>query len=127
MFTNRKGNRRLSFLCLYQIGCKVFIRDFHYKQAWDRWLKKIANGCSEHCFKILALFWSIARADTVNDCEKAINSLKESTYCLENANLRKYISKYWLNIKEVFLLFLIGKTFCWKNFQVFADRKQSTN
>ena len=44
---------------------------------------------------------SIARADTVNDYEKAVNSLKKSTYWLENANLREYISKYWLNIKEV--------------------------
>ena len=116
MLTNRKDNKRLSFLCLYQIGCKVFICDFHREQAWDRWLKKIANGCSENRLKILAVLRSIARADTVNDCEKAINSLKESTYWLENANLREYISKYWLNIKEVFLLFLIGKTICWKNF-----------
>ena len=101
MFTNRKGNKRLSFLRLYQIGCQVFICDFHLEQAWDWWLKKIANGCSENCLKILALLRSIARADTVNDCEKAVNSLKKSTYWLENANLREYILKYWLNIKEV--------------------------
>ena len=101
MFTNRKGNKRLLFLRLYQIGCKIFKCDFHRKQAWDRWLKKIANGYSENSLKILALLRSIARADTVNDCEKAINSLKESTYWLEIANLREYISKHWLNIKEV--------------------------
>ena len=52
-------------------------------------------------FKDISSIASIAPADTVNDCEKAINSLKESTYWLENANLREYISKYWLNIKEV--------------------------
>ena len=90
-------------------------------------MKKIANGCSENRLKIIALLRSIARADTVNDWEKAINSLKESTYWLENANFKEYISKYWLNIKEVFLLFLMGKTCCWKNFQVFADKKQSEN
>ena len=52
---------------------------------------------------------SIARTDTVNDRKKAINSLKKSTYWLENANLREYISKYWLNTKGIFLLFVIGK------------------
>ena len=86
---------------MYQIGCKIFICDFHREQTWDRSLKKIAIGCSENHLKILALLRLIAPADTVNDCEKAINSLKESTYWLENANLREYISKYWLNIKEV--------------------------
>ena len=65
-------------------------------------------------FKDISSIASIAPADTVNDCEKAINSLKESTYWLENANLREYISKCWLNIKEVFLLFLIGKLFVGK-------------
>ena len=102
---------------MYQIGCKVFICDFHREQAWDRWLKKIANGCSENRLKILALLRSIARADTVNDCGKAVDSLKKSTYWLENANLREYISKYWLNIKKVFLLFLIGKLFVGKIFR----------
>ena len=127
LLANRKGNKRLSFLCFYPIGCKVFICDFHREQAWDRWLKKIANECSEIRLKIIALLRSIARADTVNDCEKAINSLKESTYWLENANFREYISKYWLNIKEVFLLILMGKTCCWKIFQVFADKKRNAN
>ena len=101
MFTIRKGNKRLSFLRLYQIGCKIFICDFHREQAWDRSLKKITIESSENHLKILALLRLIARADTVNDCEKAINSLKESTYWFENANLREYISKYWLSIKEV--------------------------
>ena len=68
-------------------------------------------------FKDISSIASIAPADTVNDCEKAINSLKESTYWLENANLREYISKYWLNIKKVFLLFLIGKRFAGKIFR----------
>ena len=68
-------------------------------------------------FKDISSIASIAPADTVNDCEKAINSLKESTYWLENANLREYISKCWLNIKEVFLLFLIGKLFVGKIFR----------
>ena len=115
MFTN---NKRLSFfLCLYQIRCKVFICDFHREQAWDRWLKKIANGCSQNCLKILALLRSIARADTINNSKKAINSLKESTYWLENVNLREFILKYWLNIKKVFLLFLIEKLLVGKIFR----------
>ena len=117
MFTNRKSNKRFSFLWMYQIGWKSLHMWFSSKQAWHRWLKKIANRCSENCLKILALLRSIARANTVSDCEKVINSSKESRYWLKNANLREYISKYWLNIKKVFLLFLIGKLFVGKIFR----------
>ena len=92
MFANRKGNKRLSFLCFYQIGSKFFIFDFYHEQAWDRWLKRITNGCSENRIKtLLALLQSITRADTVNNCEKAINLLNESTHWLQNANLREFI------------------------------------
>ena len=105
MFTNRKSNRRLSLLCLYRTGYKIFKCDFHREQAWDQWLKKIANGCLENRLKLLPLLRSIARADTVNDCKKAINFLKELTYWLENANLREYISKYLLNIKRYLFYF----------------------
>ena len=119
MFTSREGNRRL-FLCLYQIGCKFFICDFHHEQTWDRRLRKINNGCSENCSKLSTLLRSISLADTLYNCEKAINSLKKSTYWLENSNLRDCISKYWLNIKMLFLLFLMEKIFSWKSFHVFA-------
>ena len=68
-------------------------------------------------FKDISSIASIAPADTVNDCEKAINSLKESTYWLENVNLREFILKYWLNIKKVFLLFLIEKLLVGKIFR----------
>ena len=88
-------------LSIIKLWNKVKSCEFHREQAWDRWLKKIANRCSGNRLMILALLRSIACADAVNDCKKAINLLKKSTYWLENANLRQYISKYWLNIKQV--------------------------
>ena len=81
----------------------MFICDFHREQAWDRWLKKVANGCVENRLAILGLLRSVARADTVDQCEKAIATLKISSYWLENFNLGDYLSRYWLNIKEVTL------------------------
>ena len=65
--------------------------------------KKVANGCVENQLPILVLLRSVARADTVDQCEKAIATLKISSYWLENSNLGDYLSRYWLNIKEVTL------------------------
>ena len=65
--------------------------------------KKVANGCVENQLPILVLLRSVARADTVDQCEKAITTLKISSYWLENSNLGDYLSRYWLNIKEVTL------------------------
>ena len=77
----------------------MFICDFHREQAWDRWLKKVANGCVENRLAILGLLRSVARADIVDQCEKAITTLKISSYCLGNSNLGDYLSRYWLNIR----------------------------
>ena len=65
--------------------------------------KKVANGCVENQLPILVLLRSVPRADTVDQCEKAIATLKISSYWLENSNLGDYLSRYWLNIKEVTL------------------------
>ena len=81
----------------------MFICDFHREQAWDCWLRKAANGCVENRPAILCLLRSIARADKVDQCEKAIATLKISSYSLENSNLGDYLSRYWLTIKEVIL------------------------
>ena len=81
----------------------MFICRFHREQAWDRWLKKVANGCVENRLATLGLLRSIARADTVDQCEKATATLKTSSYWFENSNLGDYLSRYWLNIKEVIL------------------------
>ena len=88
----------------------MFICNFHREQAWDRWLKKVAYGCVENRLAIIGLLRSFARADTVDQCEKATATLKISSYWLDNSNLGGYLSRYWLNIKEVTLS-------CYKFFQ----------
>ena len=80
----------------------MFLCDFHREQSWDRWLKKKANGCADEKLKILSLLRSIARSDTEEKCEKAIEILKNSVYWAEEP-FREYISKYWLSIKQVIL------------------------
>ena len=81
----------------------MFIYDFHREQAWDRWLKKVANGCVENWLAVPGLLHSVTHPDTVDQCEKVIATLKISFYWLESSNLGDYLSRYWLNIKEVTL------------------------
>ena len=72
----------------------MFICHFHREQAWDHWLKKVANGSVENGLAIRGLLRSFARADTVDQCEKAIVTLKISSYLLENSNLGDYLTRY---------------------------------
>ena len=89
------------------LECKVFICDFHREQAWDRWLKKKSNGCSNERLKILSLLRSIARSETIECCNSAVNELKSSSYWADYSNLRDYITRYWLSIKEVCHYFVL--------------------
>ena len=56
--------------------------------------KKVSKGCAENRRAILGLLCSIACADTIRQCEKAIAILKISSYWLKNSNLGDYLSRY---------------------------------
>ena len=87
----------------------MLICDFHREQAWDRWLRKKANGCANERLKILALLRSIAHAETTTDEAQAINNLQNSSYWTDYPNLKDYITKYWLGIKQVSFILILSK------------------
>ena len=83
----------------YCLGCHVFICDFHREQAWERWLNKKSNDCSEWKKDILPRLRSIAKSRTIEKMQGAINALMISEFW--TGKLRQHMTKYWLNIKEV--------------------------
>ena len=78
---------------MFILGCVVFICDFHHEQAWDRCLITKSNGLVEDRLKILCLFRMIARADTLEVCEAAIQNLKNSSYWKNQETLRRLYIK----------------------------------
>ncbi|XP_065680304.1 uncharacterized protein LOC124806293 [Hydra vulgaris] len=84
------------------IGCEVFICDFHREQAWDRWLKKIANGCYSRKDEILTILRGLAWSKTCEEEIKATQVLEFSEFWkLESfSKLKHYIETYWLPIKK---------------------------
>ena len=81
----------------------VLLGDFHREQAWERWLNKQGNGCSEVKQDVLAKLRRIARATTENACQQAITELKESSLWKDPlyAKLVEYVDRYWLKEKKV--------------------------
>ena len=84
------------------LGTKAILCDFHREQAWERWLAKKANGCSQRKGDILPFLRRIARSRTIDEMNDAISNLEKSEFFDENfKTFREYIEKYWLSIKEV--------------------------
>ena len=88
------------FFVLFNKGCSVFICDFHREQVFERWFNKKANGHSEDKSKIVPLLRGIAHLETIEKSEEAIELLETSEYWTNGENVRDYISKYWLKVKE---------------------------
>ena len=91
-------NQSYSNLCLissiFLLDCKVFICDFHREQAWERWLKKKINNCSEDHKHIISLFRRIAHSETTEKCNEAVDDLMKSSSWKDNTQLQEYFSKY---------------------------------
>ena len=58
--------------------CKVLLCDFHREQAWDRWLSKTSNDVRPYKEGILVYFRRIAKAESIDEFDKAVETLKES-------------------------------------------------
>ena len=97
------------FFLLLDKGCSVFICNFHRDQAWEHWFNKIVDGHSAGKSKIVPLLWRIACLETIEKSVEAIEVLKTSEYSSNRENLRDYLSKYWLKVKEV------SKSITWLN------------
>ena len=83
------------------IDCKVFICDFHREKSWDRWLNKKDNGLSHIKNNVLCQIRRIARSETIEESEEAIEALKQSEVWQNSSKFNVYFTKYWLKIKEV--------------------------
>ncbi|XP_065665969.1 uncharacterized protein LOC136087358 isoform X2 [Hydra vulgaris] len=81
-------------------GCKVSICDFHREQAWERWLSKTTNGCSNVKDDVKVKLREIANAKTIDDCKKAIQNLEESLEWRNNPKLVEYLKSTWLCIQK---------------------------
>ena len=87
----------------------MLICDFHREQAWERWLSKVSNGCSHIKQEVLAKLRRIAHAITEEECEAAIQSLrqweiwKHSSY----SKLVDYVERYWFKEKKASCLIVI--------------------
>ena len=81
--------------------CNVYLCDFHREQAWTRWVNKKEHGAFHIKEEVLARLRRIANAETVEDYEKAVNSLKESTVWKLYSSVQSWFSNYWLPHHEV--------------------------
>ena len=54
---------------------KVFLCDFHRKQAWHRWTSKIENGFSHISDQVKSRLCRIAHSITRADCQTAVKDL----------------------------------------------------
>nr|XP_047133456.1 uncharacterized protein LOC124811602 isoform X2 [Hydra vulgaris] len=83
-------------------GCRVIICDFHREQAWDRWLSKLTNGCSDYKGNIISMLRRIARAQNQDEEDAAIEKLQSSNFWFDDKfhKFKKYITNYWLCNKE---------------------------
>ena len=62
------------------IDSAVFIYDFHRCQAWERWFSKKESGYAGVKGDMICELRRIAVSMTGEECDKAIDDLKESQY-----------------------------------------------
>eukprot|EP00794_Sanderia_malayensis_P004341 gene4341-4918_t len=83
-------------------GCFTFICDFHREQAWERWLRKTSNGCTNIRTEVLHMLRRIARAHTAAELKDAEDCLRTSEIWKDQryTKLVIYLQSYWFNIKK---------------------------
>ena len=78
----------------------MLLCDFHREQAWERWLTKTANGCSDRKKHILPIIRKVARSKKAREMNEAITNLKNSEFW-KIGKFQNYLMKYWLPLTEV--------------------------
>ncbi|CAM4611528.1 unnamed protein product [Leuciscus chuanchicus] len=78
-----------------------YLCSFHREQAWIRWTRESKNHLSDQDHsEVLGLLRSVASAHDRETCEAAISKLRDSVLYKSNTEVRNYVEKRWLNIKE---------------------------
>ena len=79
----------------------VLLCDFHREKAWGEWCSKIDNGVSEVKEVLLSYLRAVANATTVESCDAAIQTLKNSNIWKTKNKLRQWFENTWLSEKKV--------------------------
>ena len=101
------GNSVNLFLSFFlPSDCKVLLCDFHCEQAWDRWLSKTSNGVRPYKEGILVYLRRIAKAESIDEFDKAVEALKESHIWGANYSrkFRSWFKNTWFSAKEVIVM-----------------------
>ena len=86
------------------------ICNFHCCKAWERWFSKKENGYAGMKGDMICKLRRIAISMTGEECDKAIDDLKESEYW--SGKLQEYMETYWISIKKVYVLVLLNYSRC---------------
>ena len=80
--------------------------DFHREQAWDRWLSKTSNDVKPYKEGILVYLRKIAKAESIDEFDKAVEALKESHIWGANYSkkFRSWFKNIWFSAKEVIVM-----------------------
>ncbi|XP_065224452.1 uncharacterized protein LOC135848469 [Planococcus citri] len=96
-------------------GCYVYLCDFHWEQAWGRWVKKRENldfVADEK--KILEIFRWIANSRSEVQFEDNIESLTSNEVYLRNPKASRYFENTWLTVKDMWIRCFFPEDFIFK-------------
>lgn len=80
---------------IYFSDIHVLICLFHRKQALDRWLQTVENGCVANRKEIMVLIDNIAESLTEEELLTNMDRLKTSLYWRDSGELQEYFEKTW--------------------------------
>lgn len=88
----------LVLLCC--LGTRALLCDFHREKAWGEWVRKQDHQVSQK-EDALAKMRAIARADTLEMYEEAVQALKDSQNWRENRAFQNWFRDTWLSESKV--------------------------
>ena len=94
------------FFSFFAFRLQVLLCDFHREQAWDHWLSKTSNNVRPYKEGILVYLRRIAKAESIDEFDKAVEALKESHIWGANYSkkFRSWFKNTWFSAKEVIVM-----------------------
>ena len=99
---------------VYNIGCLVYLCDFHREQAWERWVRTTAHGVSQERDAVLSQLRRIAHASSEEVYKDAVTGLQDSSVWKDNQHFQHWFQKTWLSQSKVILFFLMSASDGWR-------------
>jgi hypothetical protein len=80
----------------------VLLCDFHKEQAWNRWIRTSRNGIDpSDKDNVIAMLRNVSHAESVAAFDRALATLKNSTFWKKNVLFRNWLEKKWLPQSKV--------------------------